>query len=535
MTRAVRPSWWSAPAFRPGAAATLAAIIVLVVGLRAIEPLPVGVMYDDGMYVILAKSLATGHGYRWLNVPGAPPATHFPPGYPAVLSLIWRVFPSFPANVLAFKIFNAVILAVAAWSLVLFAQRRLRFSPAAAALIAIAGCAAIPTLVLSTLVMSETLFLAMLCLLLPFADRVAAGAGEGSESTGANWWEPWVLGAFVAALTMVRTHGVALAAAIALALAIQRRWRALASFALAFVACVAPWQIWQSVHQGGVPAAMRGSYESYGGWLAHGFGVSGVALAARTLARTSTELFADLVVMAGAGLPLAARAIAACGALSLFGLGMARLGRTSIVTFLFMIVYLATVLVWPFTPSRFVWGIWPLVTLVTALGIAGVWRWRPRVRSVQLARVACGVAVALVCWGYATYTARGYRGRWWSSIPRQAGAITRPLVRWTLQHTAPGAVVASNAEPVVYLYTGRRSVPVTSLSIDEYFTPATVVSRASVLRSILHAYPVDAVAVMANDAVDAAARTLAQGPAPSLVLRDSIPNGVIFSPAPVLR
>lgn len=531
MTDGLQPAWWSAPARRPGIGAALAAIVVLALALRAIEPLPVGVMYDDGMYVILAKSLATGHGYRWLNIPGAPPATHFPPGYPAVLSLLWRVFPSFPANVLAFKVLNAVLLAVAAASLVMFAHRRLRFSPGAAAIVAVVGCAAIPTLVLSTLVMSETLFLAMLCVLLLFAARVTAEPGAEPSRR----WEPWVLGVFVAALAMVRTHGIAFAAAVALALLMQRRWRALTTFSIAFVACIAPWQLWQSIHQDAVPVAMRGSYESYGGWLAHGFGAAGLTLAGRTLMRTSAELFANVVVMAGAGLPLVARAIAAFGALALFGLGMARLRRLSIVMFLFVCVYLAIVLIWPFTPSRFVWGIWPLLTLVVALGVAGVWQWRPSALSLQLARVGGGIAVASVCCGYVTYTARGYRGHWWSSIPRQAGAVTRPLVRWTIQHTEPGAVVASNAEPLLYLYTGRRSVPVASLSIDEYFTPPTVASRANVLRSILEAYPVDAVAVLANDSVSAAARVLAQGPAPALVLRDSIPNGVIFAPLPSLR
>jgi hypothetical protein len=483
-------------------------------------------MYDDGMYVILAKSLATGHGYRWLNLPGAPPATHFPPGYPAVLSLLWRAFPSFPANVLAFKAFNAVLLAVAAASLVLFAHRRLRFSPATSAVVAIVGCAAVPTLVLSTLVMSETLFLAVLCALLPFADRVAHAAEEDRQ------WQAFALGALVAALTMVRTHGVALAAAIGLVLLIERRWRTLGAFCAAFAACIAPWQIWQSLHQGAVPAAMRGSYESYGGWLAHGFGAAGAALAGRTLTRTSAELFANVVVMTGAGLPLAARAIASFGALILFGLGMARLRRQSMVTFLFLCFYVAIVLLWPFTPSRFVWAIWPLLTLVLALGIASVWQWRPSPAHLRLARAGAALVIAAVLFGYATYTARGYRGRWWSSIPRQAGELTRPLVRWTMQHTPPGAVVASNAEPLVYLYTGRPSVPVASLSIDEYFTPPTVAARAATLRSILEAYPVDAVAVMANDSVSAAARALSQGSAPELVLRDSIPNGVIFAPTP---
>jgi len=54
--------------------------LTLVAGVHAIEPLPVGVFYADAQYMILAKSLVTGQGYRFLNLPGAPFGTHFPPG-----------------------------------------------------------------------------------------------------------------------------------------------------------------------------------------------------------------------------------------------------------------------------------------------------------------------------------------------------------------------------------------------------------------------------------------------------------------------
>ena len=101
-------------ATRPWMMTLLVGAAVLAVGAALVDGLPVGVTNDDGMYVILAKSLATGHGYRWLNLPGTPAATHFPPGYPAVLALIWLLAPSFSANVILFKLANASFMAVAA-------------------------------------------------------------------------------------------------------------------------------------------------------------------------------------------------------------------------------------------------------------------------------------------------------------------------------------------------------------------------------------------------------------------------------------
>src|SRR4029079_2897597 len=74
------------------------------------------------------KSLATGHGYRWLNLPGTPPAPHFPPGYPAVLALLWQLAPAFPANVVLFKLANALFMAVAAAATFSLSRKRLELS-----------------------------------------------------------------------------------------------------------------------------------------------------------------------------------------------------------------------------------------------------------------------------------------------------------------------------------------------------------------------------------------------------------------------
>src|SRR5947208_2331750 len=107
MTEAGAPTRWPLGLFLIGALAAAAA--VAVIDLR-----PVGILHDDAMYVILARSLATGQGFRYLNLPGAPPASHFPPGYPALLAVITWFTPSFPANIAAFKLMNALLLGVGA-------------------------------------------------------------------------------------------------------------------------------------------------------------------------------------------------------------------------------------------------------------------------------------------------------------------------------------------------------------------------------------------------------------------------------------
>jgi len=74
----------------------IVATIAIAIALAAIPNWPAGVFQDDGIYVVLGKALASGEGYRYLNLPGAPYATHYPPGYPLFLALLWKLSPQFP-------------------------------------------------------------------------------------------------------------------------------------------------------------------------------------------------------------------------------------------------------------------------------------------------------------------------------------------------------------------------------------------------------------------------------------------------------
>ena len=54
--------------------------------------------HDDAVYFVSAKSLANGGGYRIESLPGEPSQTKYPPLYPLLLSLAWRINPHFPEN-----------------------------------------------------------------------------------------------------------------------------------------------------------------------------------------------------------------------------------------------------------------------------------------------------------------------------------------------------------------------------------------------------------------------------------------------------
>ena len=116
-------------------------LVVFVVALWAQGPTMVGVFYDDGIYVTAAKALAQGLGYHNIHLPGAPPIVHYPPLYPLWLSLLWRLWPQFPANVALFALGDAAFLGLAAWITARHLYRRLPL-PAPVVLLALAALVA---------------------------------------------------------------------------------------------------------------------------------------------------------------------------------------------------------------------------------------------------------------------------------------------------------------------------------------------------------------------------------------------------------
>ncbi len=84
---------------RDAATAAGLALLMLLCGSLRMAPGVCGSFHDDAIYVSTASALAHGQGYRLVDVPGEPLQTKYPVLYPAVLSVVWRSAPNFPANV----------------------------------------------------------------------------------------------------------------------------------------------------------------------------------------------------------------------------------------------------------------------------------------------------------------------------------------------------------------------------------------------------------------------------------------------------
>jgi hypothetical protein len=497
------------------------ALLALIVGVAVTDDYHVGVFHDDSMYVILARSLATGEGYRYLNLPGAPEATHFPPGYPALLALVWRVVPSFPANVTAFKLLNAGFLCASAVLAAQLVRERLGSRSWGLGL-GVVTAVSVPLLVLVTMVLSEPLFLSLLLASLLLAERLVSGAPSVGRALG--------LGVLVGCLSLIRTHGIVLVPALVLPLLLQRRWRDAATFILTAIIVLTPWQLWSSSPAGVLPKPLEGNYGSYIGWWVRGYHEMGASMIVETLRRTVPETSSMLAALFSPARGAFAQAITIV-ALFVLALAGARTLRTRApVTLLFLLGYLAITLAWPFQPSRFVWGVWPLLLLVIVAAGWSITSALPR-----WPRAARALLAALLLWisaGYAAYELRAARGSWWASISRAGDKRISAAVDWTRANTSPSDVVAADDEGAVFLYTGRKAVPVASFTTAHYLRERSAELEAREgLEPILAAYPLRVVLVGSKATFDAA-EYLTKRPVPLLAPRGQFDGGAAFTVLP---
>lgn len=465
----------------PRLAAVIAAAVVLVVAMLTISPWPVGIFEDDAMYTILAKSLAEGTGYRFLNLPGAPNATHYPPGYPAFLAMLWKLYPSFPDNIVLFKFANALLLGAAAYGAMRFARERLGLGTGGALGATLASMATIPILLITGLVLSEPLFLAMLLPTLLLAERTAE-RGTVREAV--------LTGLVIGVLSLVRTLGVFLLPAVALVLLLRRRPRAVLALIAGGAVALVPWQLWTAAHQADVPAILSGKYGSYVAWVLDGYARNGWPLLQAVFRQNVSTLVASLTYFLMPTGPAWPRMVALALLVVLAALALRPLWRRAPVMTLYVAAYLGVVLIWPFDPVRFVIGIAPLIAFIVAMGVGVVREWRPSTPVVAWARRASLAGCLALAAGFTVYNARGVRGRWWESMQRDAGTRAKPVVEWVARYTRPGDVLAVDHELLVYLYAGRQAVPYQPFTPTEYVRPLTDAQRDSGFREMRRTYPV---------------------------------------------
>lgn len=467
---------------RPGGAAWYpfaAGAIVGAIALAAITAVPVGGFWDDGVYLISAKSLATGMGYRFLHLPGAPAAVHYPPGWPALLAVIWKLWPAFPDNVVALRMVNPLLLAVGAALACSYGVRRLGVPPLAALATAVTFAAALPVIVITGALFSEPFFFVMLIAALVLADRAVDRGG---------WRLALAAGAALGAATLVRSAGIVLVPAVALALLFARRRREAVVAVATAAAVLAPWQLWIARHARDLAIPYRGNYGPYLDWVLGMYRDRGPAFAL-VIARMNV-----LALMRSFGIalfpfgPRETRPLLVTLVLVVSAVAVIRARRRAASAVLFVFFYCAMVLAWPYTPDRFMWAIWPLLGMFLASGAAECWRIAAERGAARSVRATAAFACTIGVWaigGHAAYSVRGASRHWWDSAARSNVDALLPVVDWINANTRPDDVIAVDGEPFIYLHTGRTVVPVEELSPEDYFGGTPVERAATDLRELI--------------------------------------------------
>lgn len=467
------------------------ALVVLGVNLWATTDAPVGVFYDDGIYAVLAKSLATGEGYRYLNLPGQPPAVKYPPVYPFLLSVIWRWGPRFPASVAWMKGLNALLMAGTAALLVLYLHRRLRLGAGYAAAVPALTLVTVPMLAVSTPLFSEPLFLVLGLAALYVADRSPLSVGAAA-----------LAGVFAGAAFLTRSVGAAVVLGVVFGAFLHGRRQGLAALSSA-AAVSAPWVIWVAMNLSGLDPLLRGHYGTYLSWYLEGMAEAPVTTAAAVLRENLRHLRALAAPGAGA-LPQAAVLISlTLGAA--WGAWQMRREIPALVAYL--ACYSGVILLWPFEPQRFLYLLFPWVLAFVI--VTGLHLWRSAAIAVPWVRPALLAAVGLLLVNHLWFQWLGYRARGWEVPQRAAGEALMQIVQWVREETEPSDVIATDGEPLVHLYTGRKTVPNTVFRAS---TPYTGTGSAT-------GEPDDLLVLLSRSGATVLAVSAAVGPASDLVER----------------
>ncbi len=405
-----------------------------------------GVLQDDGLYFIAGKTLAQNSSYLIQSLPSEPHQTKYPPLYPLLLSVVWRINPSYPANLslallLSWLSLPVVLLLTYRWCV------RQRFRVPIVWLVV--GLFALNPYVLFFVsnLGSEMWFMVFLL--------GAMVAAEWKEED--NWRMPLLAGVIAGAGYLARTSGIALLPAAIAYYCWKKQARGGLWFSLGMLPAIAGWAIWSRLHAAPGQDIVTVCYSDYLGYQFLNVGWDNIG---HVLARNSgalLEAMGSLVfpqMMEGwlAKIllwPLAAAMIVGC--VRLVQQGYARLYA------LFALVSIALLLVWHYQPNqRF---ILPLAPLLLAGFCGELARWFQQQKrglavrgfAMVLVTVLTGGLVLQICMdvGVVPQLARNDRSN---------ARAYQSIYAWIAQNLPADANVLWQDDTALYLATGRHSV-----------------------------------------------------------------------------
>ena len=426
--------------------------VYLAWSLRDMQHL--GFYHDDTLYLVSAKSLATGQGYRIASLPGQPFQTKYPPLYPALLAVIWKLAPPFPANLPYATLFQWLLLPLYVAMVWRFLRKYGLEVGESRLLTAMAALS--PVAVIFTFsVMPELLFTALLLASIVLAE-------QASEQTG-RWWLAALAGLCGGLAYLTKSAAMPLLFTAPLCFAFRKQWRNAVLFVAAMAPSLAAWQIWASSQTSKSWDLVTLYYTNYVGFQVYNVPVRDLPLVMWQnldgMLRGAGKLLLWDVPAGSKNIEWVIAIAAIAGIVRLtrrnrkLQYPIAALGMSGIL------------LIWHYTPDqRFVFPLYPLL-------LAGLWTevknmWSVLLLSWRKATVAdrgavfvgAGMLASLALFitistGYGLFQFlpdlfNGYRADF---------ETRKPAYQWIAANAPAAAAVFAYDDPLLYLYTGRKA------------------------------------------------------------------------------
>jgi hypothetical protein len=431
------------------------ASLVLILGYWRMVPQVCGTFHDDAIYVITAKALAQDQGYRLIFLPQAPIQTKYPILYPALLAMVWKLWPAFPANLLLMKWLTLVCGAATVGLFYLYVIRFGYFSRTSAAISALI-CAASPIFIyFATQTLTEIPFALLVILALwSFDAQMEEPVSKRSRQ--------FYVGILLALPFLCRSLGLTLVLA---ALFIQHcHGRPLRWMALGMAIVMGPWVFWMLAGFGGWNHdPVIGYYTDYlSWWTSMGWGT--------VFQITFQNLFYILMSTAIAcveGLNNIVHAFNSwvwlfifcfLGAILLFTI-IADLRSWRLLPF-YIMAYLGLAMLWPWLPNRFLVPILPFLLCYLLQGFK-IFCQRRQIRTRYLLAIGLCLILATNLGLLCRY------GRFANQFGFPYGHLVKEpatwdsykdIFHWLKTHSQPDDVIASWNDSMIFLYTGRRAI-----------------------------------------------------------------------------
>jgi hypothetical protein len=423
---------------------------VAILAITAHGDLTAPPRYDGAGYTVLARSLGQGHGYRAIDHPDRPRHTHFPPGYPVSLALLWETtgYSTVAAHVASCVCTLAATLAAWWWFRRLYGRH-------VALVLGLALAVNWVWARTGSAIQSEPLY--------EMLGQFTILAAIGSASKG-GLGRAIVLGGLMAACLLTRHVAIALVLAVLLDHLIRRRRSSAVTAAVVTLLLIAPWVGWllfvggehrtqaSLVLQAGSDALARAAAQSVFYIQRLPDQITGPLVEIATIVPRSRQ-----VVMAANLWALLATGVIVVGWLGVVGRRSQRTAGGALT------LAPGILLFWPYTEAgRFLVPLIPCLLIgaleaLTYLARLGAPLVGLNISARRIARTAA-VLILIGSLPYSTYSALMGRSR-----ARDAGSRGLDLAcSWLTEHGKRPGPVLTRHPGEVYLQTGRQALEVST-------------------------------------------------------------------------